>query len=82
MKQILNFGDAIIYSIVDNNSKNTYYGSTTNGLNSRISQHKGNCKAYINGKKGVSYCTSFRIIENKNFTASIVEKGNCNSKIE
>jgi predicted GIY-YIG superfamily endonuclease len=68
---MLNFDNAIIYAIVDNTNNEIFYGSTTNGLNCRISQHKGNYKAFLDGK--THYCTSFRIIENKNFTVSIVE---------
>jgi predicted GIY-YIG superfamily endonuclease len=81
MKHILNFDNSIIYAIIDNTNNETYYGSTTNSLNSRMSQHKGQCKAYLDGKN-VSYCTSFKIIENKNYTTSIVEKVKCNSKLE
>ena len=47
MKQTLNFDNAIIYAIVDKTNNNTCYGSTTNSLNYRISQHKGNYKKSI-----------------------------------
>jgi predicted GIY-YIG superfamily endonuclease len=79
-KHTLNYDNAIIYAIVDNTNNETYYGSSTNGLNCRISQHKGQYKAFLNGK--IHYCTSFQIIKSNNFTASIIEKVKCNSKLE
>ena len=57
-----------------------YIISLKYGLNYRVSQHKGNYKAYLVGK--IHYCTSFQIIKSNNFTVSIIEKVKCNSKLE
>jgi len=62
----------IIYSIIDNESKDIYYGSTLMSINRRMNSHRYNCKGYDEGKRK-SGCSSFNIIRKNDYKVSILE---------
>lgn len=70
----------IIYKIYDNTNGNVYYGSTTKELNFRISKHNSKYKRYLNGKCGC--CKSFEILSNNDYTCSVVEVVECETKYD
>ena len=65
-----------IYKIVDNINQNVYIGSTCDSLKQRLSDHKSNYKAYLNGGRG--YTRSLNIIKNNNYKIELLE--NCDIK--
>ena len=67
--------NAKIYKIVCNITGDTYYGSTTQSLNRRLSIHKSDYKQYLKGK--TNYRTSFKIIENRDYNIYLVENYRC-----
>ena len=69
-----------IYKIFDNTNNNIYYGSTKQGLSIRLSGHRRSYKDYLNGK--INFITSFKILENNDYTISLVEQVEYNDKIE
>ena len=69
-----------IYKIFDNTNNNVYYGSTIQKLSIRLSGHRRSYKDYLIGKS--RFTTSFKIIENGDYTISLVETIEYNDKIE
>jgi hypothetical protein len=69
-----------IYQIYDNTNGNKYYGSTKQKLSKRLSDHRDSYKRFLNGK--YSFTTSFKILENGDYTISLIEQVNFNDKIE
>ena len=62
----------LIYKIVDNETNEAYYGSTTKKyLSSRIAEHRADYNRWKAGKK--RYITSFNIIERGNYSYSLIE---------
>jgi hypothetical protein len=72
------YSEGKIYKIYSNNNNNTYYGSTTKTLNTRIKQHNSMYKR----SKTWKGCTSFDVICGGDANTSLVEKYPCNSKYE
>jgi hypothetical protein len=69
-----------IYQIYDNTNGNKYYGSTIQRLSKRLTKHRGDYKAYLNEK--YHFVSSFKIIENGDYTISLVETVEYDTKIE
>ena len=69
-----------IYKIYDNTNNNVYYGSTIQKLSRRLSGHRRSYKNYLNGK--YHFVSSFKIIENGDFSISLIEQVEYNDKIE
>jgi hypothetical protein len=69
-----------VYKIFDNTNNNVYYGSTKQGLSKRLSKHRGDYKFYLNGNG--HFMTSYKILENGDYTISLVEEVKYNDKIE
>jgi len=65
--------DGTIYKITDNTNGNVYYGSTDMTLKERMRKHKSSHKAYNNGSVK-DYCYSYKILDNGDYTAEIVEQ--------
>lgn len=64
----------MIYEIIDNETDERYIGSTTQKqLSNRISGHRTHYKCWLNGKKKYN-CSSFKILENDNWTYYLLEK--------
>ena len=61
-----------IYKIIDNTTDMLYVGSTCKQLEERLKQHEYNLKSFKAGKK-VSNITSFKILENKDYTIELIE---------
>ena len=75
-----NYQNAKIYKIVDNTTDMVYIGSTCKTLEQRLRQHEKNFKGFKLGK--TNNVTSFRILENNNYTIELVESYPCNTKQE
>ena len=71
----------IIYIIRDNETEETYVGSTTMRLHQRMNAHKSGCKRHDEGKKA-SGCSSFPIIRRGNYKAEILQTMDTEDKIE
>jgi hypothetical protein len=61
-----------IYKISCNDTDKIYIGSTSQNLNSRLSQHKYFYNQYLNGKN--IYYSSFEILKNNNYEIHLIEK--------
>lgn len=68
----------IIYKIICNETNETYYGSTSRDLETRIKEHKRHYKSFLKNKFG--YCCSYKIIEKGNYSYSLVETVECLDK--
>jgi hypothetical protein len=67
-----------IYKIVDNTNGNVYIGSTCEPtLARRLTKHRGHYKEYL---KGGNYTTSFKILENNNYSIVLLEEFPCETK--
>jgi hypothetical protein len=67
-----------IYKIVDNTNDNIYIGSTCEPtLARRLTKHRGHYKEYLKGGK---YTTSFKILENNNYSIVLLEEFPCETK--
>jgi hypothetical protein len=62
----------VIYKLICNETNEVYFGSTTQKINERVSDHKAKCKAWKAGK--YHYFTSFQIIERGNYKYELVEE--------
>mgnify|MGYP003661972404 CR=1 FL=1 len=78
---MVNYENGKIYKIYDNTNGNVYYGSTTQILSKRKNKHKADYNQYKNEKMGRNY-KSFDIIENNDYSISLVEEYPCKSKLE
>lgn len=59
----------------------TYVGSTCEPtLAKRLTKHVSNYKRHLNGAK--QYLTSFKVLENENYSIVLIEKFPCDSKDE
>jgi hypothetical protein len=79
---MVNYQKAKIYKIYSkSNNHLVYYGCTTRKLSIRLSQHKGQYKRWLAGKR--AYITSFKIFEECNdYVIKLVEKCPCDNKYE
>eukprot|EP01080_Neovahlkampfia_damariscottae_P008462 gene8462-gene263 len=78
---MVNYGNGKIYKIVCNVTNQIYIGSTTKDrLCQRLTKHVGDFKRYKQDKCG--YITSFRIIENNNYSIVLLENYPCKNKDE
>ena len=73
------YSNGKIYKIVDNTNGNVYFGSTTKKyLSSRLAEHKGKFKMFLNQKH--HFVTSFKIIENGDYDIILLENYPCETK--
>lgn len=79
---VRNYANGKIYRIVCNTTGLQYVGSTTKQyLSQRLDKHRSAFKMWKSGKK-VGYCTSFKVIENENYSIVLLECVGCKSKDE
>ena len=71
-----------IYKIYDNTNGNVYYGSTKQLLCKRIAGHKAKYNCYLNKNINSSYCKSYEIIKNNDYSYCVVEELEYESKWE
>ena len=69
-----------IYRIYDNTNGNVYYGSTTQKVSQRVSEHRRHYKQYLNGTS--PYVRSYDIIANEDYDYNIEEVIDCENKYE
>jgi hypothetical protein len=69
-----------IYKLIDLTTNSIYIGSTLSDLRLRLSQHKSNYKRYLRNNK--FYLTAFEILKNNNYTITLLEEVNVNSREE
>jgi hypothetical protein len=68
-----------IYKIVDNTNGNVYIGSTCEPtLAHRLAKHRGHYREYLKG--GNRYITSFKILENNDYSIVLLEEFPCETK--
>jgi hypothetical protein len=68
-----------IYKIVDNTNGNVYIGSTCEPtLAKRLAKHRGHYKEYLKG--GYNFVTSFKILENNDYSIVLLEEFPCETK--
>ena len=78
---MVNYNNGKIYKIVCDTTGLMYVGSTTKKyLSQRLDKHRSQFKGWKNGKS--HYVTSFKVLENNNFTIVLLELINCNSNDE
>ena len=70
----------IIYKLECCITGEVYYGSTTQSLNIRMSEHKACCKRWKEGK--YAFTTSFNIIDRGNYSYSLIETVECEDKYQ
>lgn len=71
----------VVYKIVCRQSGDTYYGSTIEPINRRISGHKSDYKRACNGRKRSHY-SSFPIFETNDYYYEILEELEVETKLE
>ena len=71
-----------IYKIYDNTNGNVYYGSTKELVSKRIAKHKAKYNCYLNKNINTSYCKSYEIIKNNDYSYCVVEEVEYESKWE
>jgi hypothetical protein len=69
-----------IYKLIDLTTNSIYIGSTLSDLRLRLSQHKSNYKRYLRNNQ--FYLTAFEILKNNNYTITLLEEVNVNSREE
>lgn len=69
-----NYSKSKIYKIVCNITGETYYGSTTQALSSRLAGHKNDLKRKTKG------CSSKQILERENYNIILCEEVCCDNK--
>ena len=78
---MVNYNNGKIYKLECLTTGLIYVGSTTKHyLSQRLVNHRQDYEKYINGK--CRYITSFKILENDNYSISLLESVNCNTKDE
>lgn len=74
--------EGIIYRIIDNTTNQTYYGSTTKTLQSRLGRHLYDysryCKDSIKYKR--LYTSSFKLFDGGDYDIEEVERINCDCR--
>ena len=77
---MVNYNNGKIYKIVCDTTGLMYVGSTTKQyLSQRLDSHRSNFKGWKNGNNK-KYMTSFKVLENDNFTIVLLEPFNCETK--
>ena len=71
-----------IYKIYDNTNGNVYYGSTKELVSKRIAKHKAKYNCYLNKNINTSYCKSYEIIKNNDYSYCVVEEVEYENKWE
>jgi hypothetical protein len=71
----------IIYVIECKETGEKYVGSTKSRLDTRMTGHRYNCKAYDDGKR-MANCSSFNIIRRNNYEVKVLEELETNDKKE
>jgi hypothetical protein len=75
----MDYKNSKIYKIVDNTNGNIYIGSTTQPtLAKRLAQHRIDYKKQLNG--GSNNLTSFKILENNDYSIFLLEEYPCETK--
>lgn len=77
---MVNYQNGKIYKIESLSTGLVYYGSTVDTLSRRLSGHKTNYAAYLNGKN--KFITSFKVLEQPDYKIYLVEKYPCENKEE
>ena len=75
-----NYKNSKIYKIVSDSTDQVYYGSSTQKLSLRFSDHKASYKIWTKNKK--KYTTSYEIIKHGDSKIILVEKFPCDDKDE
>jgi hypothetical protein len=76
---MVNFENAKIYKIVCDTTGLVYYGSTCEPtLARRLAKHVGYYRAFL--KNEFTFVSSFKVLENNNYTIVLVENVDCESK--
>jgi len=75
-----NYADGKIYKIVCNESGLQYYGSTTQKLSSRLAKHRDMYVRYL--RTELNYITSYKVLENNDYSIVLVEMFPCTCKDE
>ena len=70
----------LIDNTIDNNEYDTYIGSTSQSLTSRLDGHIFDYNRYLRGEYG--YASAFDIIENKDYKIILLEEYPCKSNKE
>ena len=73
-----------VYKIFDNTNGNVYYGSTIETISRRMTHHRSKYKTWVagNGGKCKSFCKSFDILKNNDYSYSLVEQVEYENKME
>ena len=80
---MVNYQLGKIYKLHCNVTTKDYYGSTCLSLQERLSSHVSKHRRFVNGKVGTeNYCRAFLILDNNNYTITLVENFPCDSKDE
>jgi len=69
-----------IYKIYDNTNQNMYYGSTVQTISMRMCGHRADYKKFMEKGNGCK-CKSFEILKNGDYSYSLVEQLECDSKL-
>jgi len=78
---MVNYSNGKIYKIVCDTTKLVYIGSTTKKyLSQRLDTHRNHYKRWIGGRP--NFITSFKVLENNNYTIVLLELVDCKSKDE
>ena len=78
---MVNYNNGKVYKIVCDTTGLIYVGSTTKKyLSQRLDGHRSKYKGWKNGNN--KYTTSFKVLENDNYTIVLLELVNCNSNDE
>jgi hypothetical protein len=76
----MDYSNAKIYKIIDNTNGDVYIGSTCLPLAKRLKYHQYKYKYYLNEK--YHFVTSFKILENNDYSIELLEDYPCESKFE
>jgi hypothetical protein len=68
-----------IYKLWSPSKNLVYYGSTTQSISQRLTDHLGNFNRY-NNNKSKPYCVSFLVLECEDYKIELVENYPCNNK--
>jgi len=70
-----------IYKLIDNTNGNIYIGTTClPSLAKRLAQHRSYYNGYIKGYEQHRYVTSFKILENNDYSIVLIEEYPCQTK--
>jgi len=75
-----NYADGKIYKIVCNETGLQYYGSTIQKLSHRLAKHRDMYATYL--RTELNYVTSYKVLENNDYSIVLVEMFPCTCKDE